>query len=371
MKKISCFLAAVMLFIAMASPFEPASTVHAYSESEISENGIYNNNTFPIEIEQVCDFAYPSSYELQLVKHETGEVVSRVNASKEPTENEDSQKCIVKATMNIPSDFQDGLYGLKIVRTHKGTKSEVYSASERIYTKKTPTWEFYCDVMNDDGFAYAYVYDDNNNCPLKDDSHFPELYGPDKSTKVASFDSFSTENVDGTNVYIYKLKIDDPDAFAMDSTGHTYVYYRMNTKDGSDTVESTQYVLNRSDINGFGKLRVFDFNIYMDKINQSKGGDSKPEKEKTTYRTPVSNAIKQAVAAGGSAEISGITALSYDEMKEISKNPDAKLVMYYTYNDVKYKVIITGKDAVLDPTIPWYGPLYLASKFGNALATAE
>ena len=99
--------------------------------------------------------------------------------------------------------------------------------------------------------------------------------------------------------------------------------------------------------------------------------ENRDNQKRTTYRTPVENAINQAVATSGTAEISGITALSYDEMKKLSKNPDAKLVMYYTYNDEKYKVIVTGKDAVVDPSIPWYGPLYLAGKYGNSITAGK
>ena len=105
--------------------------------------------------------------------------------------------------------------------------------------------------------------------------------------------------------------------------------------------------------------------------NKKVESDSDSDRRRTTYRTPVENAIKQAVATGGTAEINGITALSYDEMKALSKNPSATLVMHYTYNDEKYKVIVTGKDAVVDPTISWYGPLYLAGKYGNSLTAGK
>ena len=374
MKKISCFLAAVMLFIAMASPFEPASTVHAFAESEIDDSNFHWSNEFPIEIDQDFSGNTVEGYTLALcmdvenptladVKYEVP-LSDKDNLIGGAGENNSNK---LKVKWNMPDDFVDGFYKLMLFDENR---SYWLNYSSCFYSSRTPLTPFSCDVMNNDGYAYAYAYDPYGRNPLKNADHFPELYDINKN-KVAHFESFSKEVVDGDNVYIYKLKIDNQDAFQMDSTGNTTLYYRLNKKNGSATERSDKYTANWADSEGFGTLTVFDFNIYMDKINQSKGNDSKPNKEKTTYRTPVSNAIKQVVAAGGTAEINGITALSYDEMKEISKNPDAKLVMHFTYNDVKYKVIVTGKDAVLDPTIPWYGPLYLAGKYGNALATAE
>ena len=128
----------------------------------------------------------------------------------------------------------------------------------------------------------------------------------------------------------------------------------------------------RNNADGTITFAVKDFSTFVFANKKgAAGSDNDSDKKRTTYRTPVENAIKQAVATGGTTEISGITALSYDEMKELSKNPDAKLVMHFTYKDEKYKVIVTGKDAVADPTIPWYGPLYLVGKYGNALTAGK
>lgn len=278
MKKISCFLVAVMLFIAMASPFMPASTVQAFSYEDIDWSQRTENSSSKIEI------------------------------------------------------------------------------------------GFHCFIRHNDGYAYAFVYEDHMNGEELNADHFPELYDFNKN-KVAHFESFYKEvNKEGDTAYVYKLKIDKQDEFQVDSNGSTWLYYRIMGKNGNLSEKFIPYNLFPDD---YGVLSVFDNSAYVPKENQSQGDNNDSDKKKTTYRTPVSNAIKQVVSTGGSAEISGITALSYDEMKEISKNPDAKLVMHFTYNDVKYKVIVTGKDAVLDPTIPWYGPLYLAGKYGNALATAE
>ena len=128
----------------------------------------------------------------------------------------------------------------------------------------------------------------------------------------------------------------------------------------------------RNNADGTITFAVKDFSTFVFANKKgAAGSDNDPDKKRTTYRTPVENAIKQAVATGGTTEISGITALSFDEMKELSKNPDAKLVMHFTYKDEKYKVIVTGKDVVVDPTIPWYGPLYLVGKYGNALTAGK
>ncbi len=59
------------------------------------------------------------------------------------------------------------------------------------------------------------------------------------------------------------------------------------------------------------------------------------------------------------------TALPYDIMKTLEDNPDITLVFSYTYQNMDYKVTIPGKNAKAYITIPWYGPMYLYTYYGN------
>jgi hypothetical protein len=57
--------------------------------------------------------------------------------------------------------------------------------------------------------------------------------------------------------------------------------------------------------------------------------------------------------------------LSYDIMKILEDHPDITLVFDYTYQEKDYHVVIPGRMVKTDPTIDWYGPLYLFGVYGR------
>lgn len=59
--------------------------------------------------------------------------------------------------------------------------------------------------------------------------------------------------------------------------------------------------------------------------------------------------------------------LSLDMIQKII-NRDQTLVMEYTYNGADYRIVIPGKAAVIDETVPIYGPLYLAAHYSSNAA---
>ncbi|MCM1058246.1 MAG: LysM peptidoglycan-binding domain-containing protein [Firmicutes bacterium] len=77
-----------------------------------------------------------------------------------------------------------------------------------------------------------------------------------------------------------------------------------------------------------------------------------------------------AVAESGAVvSLQGVTTLSNGDMKLLLAK-DVTLVMEYTYAGVDYVVTIPA-GAALDDDIRWYGPLYLASLFGNGETVVE
>ena len=69
---------------------------------------------------------------------------------------------------------------------------------------------------------------------------------------------------------------------------------------------------------------------------------------------------------GDTVKVTGVTALSNRDMKELLKKSNVTLVMEYTYKDVNYVITIPSSAAVNDD-IPWYGPLYLAAHYSNVV----
>ena len=76
----------------------------------------------------------------------------------------------------------------------------------RAYINKTLV-SMDCDMMNNDGYAYAYVYSES---PALNAGTYPTFYAADKATAVTSFSDYTTEvNEGGYKVHIYRLNILD------------------------------------------------------------------------------------------------------------------------------------------------------------------
>ena len=61
----------------------------------------------------------------------------------------------------------------------------------------------------------------------------------------------------------------------------------------------------------------------------------------------------------------GVNTLSNSVMQMLVKRSDVTLIMEYTYEGKDYRVVIPAGKAVNDE-IPWYGPLYLAGRYGSS-----
>ena len=59
------------------------------------------------------------------------------------------------------------------------------------------------------------------------------------------------------------------------------------------------------------------------------------------------------------------TSLPYDIMETLHNNPGVTLVFAYTYLGQNFTVTIPGSYATANPSIPWYGPIYLFATYGN------
>lgn len=82
------------------------------------------------------------------------------------------------------------------------------------------------------------------------------------------------------------------------------------------------------------------------------------------------NQIQAAPANSTVVMDKSVTTLSNKTMKELQKKGNVSLKLDFTYMGQRYVITIPA-GAVLDDTIPWYGPLYLAQQFGNSAAANE
>ncbi len=82
----------------------------------------------------------------------------------------------------------------------------------------------------------------------------------------------------------------------------------------------------------------------------------------------VSRLINQVTSApsGSTVRMKDVDTLSRDFIKELSRKGDVTVVLEYTHGGVDYVVTIPA-GGVIDTGVEWYGPLYLASLYGNGL----
>lgn len=98
--------------------------------------------------------------------------------------------------------------------------------------------------------------------------------------------------------------------------------------------------------------------------NVSVGSTDEAEEESSSNeQDDIADSISNA-GSGDVIHVKGVAALSNGIMKELMKKGDVTLVLEYTYEGVDYVVTIPA-GAAEDNDIPWYGPLYLAARYGN------
>lgn len=65
------------------------------------------------------------------------------------------------------------------------------------------------------------------------------------------------------------------------------------------------------------------------------------------------------------AEFEGDFSIPLEFMLYLKEHPDVTLLYHVSYEDEKYDIVIHGRDAIADPEISWYGPLWLLANYGN------
>lgn len=104
----------------------------------------------------------------------------------------------------------------------------------------------------------------------------------------------------------------------------------------------------------------------------SSGGSSSGSSSQSgwdTFENEVSDQIKTAETGSTVVMDEGVNTLSNAMMRQLLEKGDVSLRLEFTYGDKDYVIIIPAGEA-LDNDIPWYGPLYLAARYGNSLDNA-
>lgn len=246
MKKLSVFLAAIMMFVMVAASMGPSENVQAMTFDEIdhSESLWYDSSKAGTKIYFWCSLDYATAAETDVsgmkvalcpvdnVTLDAAVLVYDVK-NEHKTINDERQWARISFSVALPNDIPEGeyveaffsadgqLYYADSYMTESGLK---YNGTMRVNKTivEASAW-----LMNNDGYAYAYVYSES---PLVNASTYPTFYAADMTTAVTSFVDYTVGKGEyGDTVHYYKLKILDPSAFTFDEGNSTYVYYTMGT----------------------------------------------------------------------------------------------------------------------------------------------
>ena len=95
------------------------------------------------------------------------------------------------------------------------------------------------------------------------------------------------------------------------------------------------------------------------------------EENDVNYLDALFIALKDAAAAGGNQTVTWNqgNSLPISVMKFLKENPQITLKMTYDYEGRFFAVSIPGYKAIVDETIPWYGPLWMAAHYTSTVST--
>ena len=199
MKKICGFLAALLVLFSVGTIVDPIQEVNAFSSSEINYQDFswYCSGKAGADVEFYASLVYTTASELDVSgwkaalcpeNHVTLEDAVAVFdiSNTDKVINTEYNYAYVSLTAALENDIPEGNYQ-RVVFDAEGNV-RLARSSEKYVNQQLAFFE--CDLINDDGYAYAYVYAENT--PLSAET-YPTFYAADKTTPVTSFNDYATE----------------------------------------------------------------------------------------------------------------------------------------------------------------------------------
>lgn len=325
MKKISAFLASLLFVMAVMTSFGNMQEVSAFALSDVKyqDYNRYESAKKGTSLYFSCSLDYSTAESMDLTgwkaalcpennKTLSGAVVVYDVSNANKFINHEYSYARVSVSGELMSDIPEGYYKQVFFDANGNIVYEDYSSYP--YVNKTLV-SFSCITMNNDGYAYAYVYSES---PAVNASTYPTFYAADKKTAVTSFNDYTTGKSEyGDTIHYYKLNILDDSKFVFDQEDgfvkHTWLYYTVGTpivalpqttvsgndvsgnNPGKDVYNDGGVAPWICDANGFHYTNIFNLNEYVDKVK-----DLNPEYnwavvnpfEKTTSKNNSSNKVQ-------------------------------------------------------------------------------
>lgn len=273
MKKISVFLAAIMMFVMVAASGGNVETVQAMESVEIdhSESLWFKSAKAGTNIYFGYNIDYSQAASTDVTGWKAalcpadnltlaGAVATFELSNSNKNINDEYQWATVYINATLPNAIPEGTY-VKAFFDAAGDLVYADSLNDDLYINKTIVTAS-CWLMNDDGYAYAYVYSES---PAINASTYPTFYATDKTTAVTSFSDYTVGKSEyGETVHYYKLNILDKSQFSLNENGVTYLYYSMGTPNLSSGNDGG-VGLWRCNANGIGWTSACDLNTLVEK----------------------------------------------------------------------------------------------------------
>jgi len=258
MKKISTFLATFMFAMAIMTSFGNMQEVNAFAPSEVNYQDYtwYDSAKAGTAMYFYCSLDYATADSVDVTGWKAalcpennitldGAVATFDVSPSNKFINHDYGYASVGVSAVLASDIPEGYYKQVFFDAAGNIVYEEYSASP--YVNKTLV-TFSCVTMNNDGYAYAYVYSEN---PAINASTYPTFYAADKTTALTTFVDYTTTQSDyGDTVHFYKLEILDASQFALDQTDRAYPYTSLYYKVGTPIVPISNTTVSGNDVSG-------------------------------------------------------------------------------------------------------------------------
>ena len=270
MKKLSGFLVAVMMFVMVATAMGRVENVNAFPESEIdySQYEWYESSKAGTSIYFRLDVPYEEAKTLDVTGWKAGicpennltlagAVVTVDVLPDYKWVNDEYQYGVVSFSYTLKQDIPEGDYVYAFFDKDGKLVEAPYLGGGTHVNKVLVSSS--CWVMNNDGYAYAYVYSEN---PVVNASTYPTLYAADQTTPVTTFADYTVgKSRYGETVHYYKLKITDAAAIDLAGANRTCTYYSMGTPTLATGNDGGVGLL-RSTANGIDWTYVMDLNAY-------------------------------------------------------------------------------------------------------------
>lgn len=267
MKKISGLMVAVILCVMLASSFVPGNEVQAFSASQLN----YGEFTWLYSAKAGTSITFHTSLSTE---EATALNITGWKAALCPADNKSLEAAVAVYDLTEENKYNDGDYAgirldttltqdipsgsyIEVIFDETGVEKYASYYGAQTYVSESIV-SFECDIMNNDGYAYAYVYADN--IPMNADT-YPTFYAADKTTAVTSFSDYATEKTDdGQLVHIYRLNILNAAEFDLSDENSGYLYYKVNSSN------ITPYRVNSE---GLCFAQVYDLNKYIERTQRN------------------------------------------------------------------------------------------------------